>query len=186
MHISTRQITSKKVRGNIVDFSISEITSKKVRGNSVDFWTNEITSKKVRGNDVDFLTIKITSKKYEEMTWKFVEIWSSTYRRNIPVESTWIRLGVPVEFSLWYVTIACTFSGRVFLIYFFICNINSLPCFREYGKISWILLEALLVSPLLSLLLLCNYTSDRHWIVINFMEYFVRYFISSFTKLSSE
>ena len=93
---STIEITSKKVRGNNADFSTIEITSKKVRGNHVDFSTSEITSKKVRGNHVDFSTIEITSKKYAEMTWKFVEIWSSTYRRNIHVESTWIRCGVPV------------------------------------------------------------------------------------------
>ena len=79
-----------------MDFSTIEITSKKIRGNNLDFSTSEITSKKVRGNDVDFSTIKITSKKYAEMTWKFVEIWSSTHRRNIHVESTWIRRGVPV------------------------------------------------------------------------------------------
>ena len=30
------------------------------------------------------------------MTWKFIEIWSSTYRRNSHVESTGIRRGVPV------------------------------------------------------------------------------------------
>ena len=30
------------------------------------------------------------------MTWKFVEIWSSTYRRNIDIESMPIRRGVPV------------------------------------------------------------------------------------------
>ena len=60
----------------------------KVRGNNADFSTIEITSKKVRGNDVDFSISKITSKKYVEMTWKFVEIWSLTYPRNIHVEST--------------------------------------------------------------------------------------------------
>ena len=96
VHISTSEITSKRVRGNHVDFSTIEITSKKVRGNHVDFSTIEITSKKVRGNHVDFSTIEITSKKYAEMTWKFVKIWSSTYRRNIHVESTSIRRGVPV------------------------------------------------------------------------------------------
>ena len=117
MHISTIKITLIKVRGNKVDFSTIEITSKKVRGNNVyfstievtlkkvrrihvDFSTSEITSKKVRGIHVDFSTIEITSKKYAEMTWKFVEIWSSTYRRNIHVESTWIRRGVPVEYEV--------------------------------------------------------------------------------------
>ena len=97
---STSKITSKKVRGNHVDFSTSEITSKKVRGNHVDFSTIEITSKKVRGNHVDFSTSETTSKKYAEMTWKFVEIWSSTYRHNIHVESTSIRRGVPVGILL--------------------------------------------------------------------------------------
>ena len=53
-------------------------------------------SKKVGGNDMDFSISEITSKKYVEMTWKFVEIWSSTYRRNIHVESTSIR--VPVKY----------------------------------------------------------------------------------------
>ena len=96
MHISTRQITSKKVRGNNVDFWTSEIRSKRVRENNVDFSTIEITLKRVRGNDLDFSTIKITSKKYLKMTWKLVEISSSTYRRNIHVESTWILRGVPV------------------------------------------------------------------------------------------
>ena len=90
------KITSKKVIRNTVDISTKEITSKKVGGNDVDFSTIEITSKKVRGNDVDFSTSEITSKKYVETTWKFVEIWSSTYRRNIHVESTSIRRGVPV------------------------------------------------------------------------------------------
>ena len=79
-----------------MDVLAEEITSKKVRGNKVDFSTIEITSKKVRGNDMDFSTSEITSKKYVETTWKFVKTWSSTYRRNIHVESTSIRRGVPV------------------------------------------------------------------------------------------
>ena len=70
-----------------MDFLTIEITSKKVRENDMDFSINEITSKKVRGNDMDFSISKIISKKYVEMTWKFVEIWSSTYPRNIHVES---------------------------------------------------------------------------------------------------
>ena len=84
VHILTIKITPIKVRGNHVDFWTSEITSKKVRGNHVNFSTIEITSKIVHGNHVDF------------STRKFVEIWSSTYRPNIHVESTWIRRGVPV------------------------------------------------------------------------------------------
>ena len=62
------------------------------------FFDHGNLSKKVGGNDVDFSNSEITSKKYVEMTWKFVEIWSSTYRRNIHVESMWIRRGVPVKY----------------------------------------------------------------------------------------
>ena len=79
-----------------MDFSNSEMTSKKVRGNHVNFSNSEITSKKVRGNHVDFSTVEITSNKYAKMMWKFAKIWSSTCRRNIHVESTWIRRGVPI------------------------------------------------------------------------------------------
>ena len=62
----------------------------------MDFSTSEIRSKKVRGNDVDLSISKVISKKHLEMTWKFVEIWSSTYRCDIDVESTWIQRGVSV------------------------------------------------------------------------------------------
>ena len=72
-------MTSKKLRENNVEFATSEITPIKVRGNNEDFSIIKITSKKVRGNNVDFSTIEITLKKYAEMTWKFVEIWSSTW-----------------------------------------------------------------------------------------------------------
>ena len=90
------EITSKKVPGKNMDISTSEITPKKGRGNDLDFSISKITSKKVRGNDVNFSISEITSKKYVKMTWKLVEIWSSTYQCNIDVESTWIRRGVPV------------------------------------------------------------------------------------------
>ena len=42
-----------------------------------------------------FRPSKLRRKKYVETTWKFVEIWSSTYPRNIHVESTSIRRGRP-------------------------------------------------------------------------------------------
>ena len=98
--ISARESTSKKVCGNNVDFSTIEITSKKVHGNKVDFSTSKIMPKKVRGNDVDILISEITLKKYVEMMWKFVEMWSSTYRRKMHVELTSIRRGVPVGLRL--------------------------------------------------------------------------------------
>ena len=80
-----------------VDIWTREIISKKVRGNNMDFSTVEITLKKVRGNDENIWISEITMKKYVEMTWKFVEIWYSTYRRNIDFKSTSIRRGVAVE-----------------------------------------------------------------------------------------
>ena len=117
MHISIIDITSKKVRGNNVDFSAIEITSKKVRRKNAQFSIREITLIKVLGNYEDFSTIEITSKKnveitwisrpaklrrkkYVEATWKFVQICSLTYQRNIHVESKSIRRAVPVGQSL--------------------------------------------------------------------------------------
>ena len=96
LDITTKKITSKKVRGNNVEFSTIEITSKKVRGNNVDFSTIKITWRKVRGSDVNFSISKITLKKYVNITWKFVQIWSSTYQRNIYIESVTIWRGVPI------------------------------------------------------------------------------------------
>ena len=111
--ISTREIKSKKVRGNNVGFSTSEITSKKVRGNNMSNCINKsrwrqnrffdqrnYVEKKKCGNDVDFSISELHRKKYVEMSWKFVEICSSTYRRNIGVESTRIQRGVPVGITL--------------------------------------------------------------------------------------
>ena len=73
-----------------MDFSTIKIISKKVRRNNTNFSTIRITLKKERGNDLDFLISEITSKKYVEMTWKFVEIWSSTYRYNADI------MGMPI------------------------------------------------------------------------------------------
>ena len=62
------------------------------------FFDHQNYMKKVLGNNKDFLISEILLKKYAEMTWKFVEIWSSTYRCNIDVELTWILRGVPVRY----------------------------------------------------------------------------------------
>ena len=99
-----------------MDFSTIEITSKKVRGNNVDFSISEITPKKVRENHVDFSTIEITSKKYAEMTWKFVEIWSSTY----DVISTANRRGFDVVCPLGgkygVISLVSVFPSRVMVL----------------------------------------------------------------------
>ena len=79
-----------------MDISTREIASKKVRGNDMDFSNSDIIPIKVRKSNLNFLISEITLKKYMEMTRKLVEICASTYPRNIDVESTWIRLGVPL------------------------------------------------------------------------------------------
>ena len=75
-------------------FSDQQIYFDKSTWKQPGFSTGEITPIKVRGN---FSTIEIALKKFAEITWKFVEIWSSMYRRNIHVESTSIRRDVPVR-----------------------------------------------------------------------------------------
>ena len=62
----------------------------------MDFSNSDIIPIKVRKSNVNFSISEITLKKYMEMTWKLVEICSSTYPRNIDVESTGIGLGVPL------------------------------------------------------------------------------------------
>ena len=78
-----------KVRRNDVDFSAIEITSKKSTWKRRGFFYHQNYIEKVGGSDLDFLISEITLKKYNETMWKFVEIWSLTYRRNILVKSTW-------------------------------------------------------------------------------------------------
>ena len=87
MHISTIEITSKKVCGNHADFSTTEIKSKKVRGNHVDLSTIEITSKKVLGNHV-------------EIRRNLVFDVSTQYPRRIDVDSTWCARWVHCRCSL--------------------------------------------------------------------------------------
>ena len=65
----------------------------------MDFLTIEITSKEVRGNNVDFSISEIKSKKYMKMTWKFVEIWSSTYRSNIHVSKVNKKLSAILRYE---------------------------------------------------------------------------------------
>ena len=109
--------------------------------NSVEFLPLEISSKKVHGKNVDifrlaklpqtkhvettriFWTIEITSKKYVEMTWKFVEIWSSTYWCNIHAESTSIRRGMPDGMSFNYGPILLRHSSTdcVFFYHRYFC-----------------------------------------------------------------
>ena len=87
-----------------MDFSARDIISKRVPGSNVDFLTMKITSKIILGNNEDFLDIEITSKKIRESNVGFsdiMEIWYSTYRRRIDVESTWIRLRVPVGWAVY-------------------------------------------------------------------------------------
>ena len=95
-------------------------------------------------------------------------------------------------FLLWYATIVCMFSGKVFLICFFFFVIIFLRYFPEYGKISWILLGVSLISAVLFLLWLSLNSCCPILFLIHIGQSltswhaFGGYFISSFTKLSSE
>ena len=100
MDLTTSEIMFKTRHENYVNFFTSEISPKKILGNNVDFLTIDITPRNVRGNDVDFSISKITSKKYVKMTWKFVDICSSMYQRNIHVQSTSISRGASVSLLL--------------------------------------------------------------------------------------
>ena len=60
-----------------------------------------------------FRPSKLRRKKYVEMSWKFVEIWFSTYRRNIDVESTWIRRGVTFGTTFVWLHFGCCFSDLI-------------------------------------------------------------------------
>ena len=88
------EIMSNKVRRNNVVFSPIEITLNKVCRNDIDFSHIKITLTKVHWNNVHFSPTEITSTRYVEMTWKFVDIFSSMYRYYIAIKSTSIRRGV--------------------------------------------------------------------------------------------
>ena len=60
-----------------------QIKLNKVHRNDVDFLRIKITPNKVRPNNVHVLFIELHPKTYVEMTKKFVEILTSTYRSNI-------------------------------------------------------------------------------------------------------
>ena len=96
MDFLSSRITRTKVHRNDVHFSAIEITSKKTCRNNVDFLIIKITLEKVHGKHLDFLAIAITSKKYVEKTWKFVQIWSSTYQGNTDDECTCIKSGASI------------------------------------------------------------------------------------------
>ena len=81
-------------------FRSSKLHQKKSVETTWIFRPSKLRQKKVHGNNVDFSISKITSKKYVEKTWKFVAIWSLAYRRNIDLELTLIRRGVPIGNAL--------------------------------------------------------------------------------------
>ena len=111
MDIWTREITYKKVRGINVDFSTRKIILQNGRGKKVDFLTMVKSMWKRHGFfDQWNYAEKSTWKRHEffdprnyiekvEMTYKFVQVWSSMYWGDIDVESMWIALGVPVKFT---------------------------------------------------------------------------------------
>ena len=109
------RITSKKVHRKNGDFRSIDITSKKVRRNDMDISQIKIMSKsyvKISSSFCSlipcgtkyvettwFFPIEITSKKYVEATWKYDDIFFSTYRRNIDTELMLITRVVLVGFA---------------------------------------------------------------------------------------
>ena len=115
------KITSKKVHRKNGDFRPIDITSKKVRRNDMDISQIKITSKsyvKISSSFCSliscgtkyvettwFFPIEITSKKYVEATWKYDDIFFSTYRRNIDIEWMLITRVALVGFAEIFVTV---------------------------------------------------------------------------------
>ena len=130
MHISTRQVASKKVRGDNVDFSTIKIISKKVRENNVDFSTSEITSKK---RYVETTWIFRLSELHQKSTWKWREnSWKFGLRR-IDVISTLNRCGFDVVFPLGTNTnLFKDFSANAFKL-----NISMIPYNSHKNKPIW-------------------------------------------------
>ena len=77
-------------------FRRPKLHRKKYVGTTSIFRPLKLLRKKYVETTWIFRSSKLHLKKYVEMAWKFVEIWSSKYRRNIDVELTLIRRGVPV------------------------------------------------------------------------------------------
>ena len=143
MDSSTIKTTSKKVSGNknVRELFLLETTwifrpekfhRKKCAETTRTFWPSKLYQKKyvvttcifrpsklhqkkVRENVVDFSTMETTLKKYLEMTQKFFEIWPSTYRRNIDVESMWIQRGVPIGTT--DITKSILYSDSLYLLH---------------------------------------------------------------------
>ena len=91
-------ITSNRARRNDVDLLLIKITSKKASQKTL-FFVSRNYIKQSTSKQRHFLPIEIISRKYVKITWKFINIFFLTYRRNIDIESTSIRHGVSVE--LW-------------------------------------------------------------------------------------
>ena len=113
MDFSTIKNTSKKERGNNMNFSTSQLHRKKYVETISIFRPSKIHWKKYVKTTSTFRPVKLRQKNYVETTWifrsaklhpkstrkwrwKFVQICSLTNRRNIDVESISIRGGVPV------------------------------------------------------------------------------------------
>ena len=82
------------------------------------------------------------------MTWKFVDIFFSTYQRNIAIESTSVRLGVSVGYYilLYHLLLAVTFL------------FNDHPA--THFPSNFLFLYLLLLPSLLRLLLVSTFNID--------------------------
>ena len=66
----------------------------KIHRKNVNDSSIEIRSKKKHWYDFDISLIEVTSKKFVEMTWIFIDIFFSTYQRNIDIKPASIRRGL--------------------------------------------------------------------------------------------
>ena len=138
----------------------------------MDISTIKITWKKVRGIHVDISTIEITSKKYMESTWKFVEIWSSTYRRNIYVECTSIRRGVPVGRALHALMSHGPYSLRALVSHMFRAVRVSYPsCFCASFVLFLLFIVSFCKCLMCLVLYVCYHTcSPALWPYVSYMH----------------
>ena len=97
---SIHQNCIEKTQQNDMELPPVKITSINVHRNGINFLPIEITSNKVRRNDVEFSRIEMTLDKFVETTWKFIDIFFSTFRCSIDIESTSIWRVVSVGNSI--------------------------------------------------------------------------------------
>ena len=107
-----------------------------------------------------------------ESTWKFVEIWSSTYRRNIYVECTSIRRGVPVGRALHALMSHGPYSLRALVSHMFRAVRVSYPsCFCASFVLFLLFIVSFCKCLMCLVLYVCYHTcSPALWPYVSYMH----------------